>query len=35
MIIAVPCLRTLGNILTAKDEYAQAAIDFGVLDAFT
>lgn len=22
LIIAVPCLRTLGNILTAKDEYA-------------
>lgn len=35
MIIAVPCLRTLGNILTARDEYAQAAIDVGVLDAFT
>ena len=35
MIIAVPCLRTLGNILTARDEYAQAAIDCGVLEAFT
>ncbi len=35
MIIAVPCLRTLGNILTAADEYAQAAIDCGVLEAFT
>jgi len=23
IIIAVPCLRTLGNILTARDEYAQ------------
>ena len=34
MIIAVPCLRTLGNILTAKDEYAQVAIDCGVLQAF-
>ena len=35
LIIAVPCLRTLGNILTAKDDYAQAAIDCGVLEAFT
>lgn len=35
MIIAVPCLRTLGNILTARDEYAQHAIDCGVLEAFT
>lgn len=35
MIIAVPCLRTLGNILTARDDYAQSAIDNGVLEAFT
>ena len=35
MIIAVPALRTLGNILTARDEYAQSAIDCGVLEAFT
>lgn len=35
MIIAVPCLRTLGNILTAKDEYAMAAINHGVLESFT
>lgn len=31
----MPSLRTLGNILTAKDEYAQAAIDCNVLEAFT
>jgi len=35
MIIAVPCLRTLGNILTARDDYAQHAIDCGVLESFT
>jgi len=35
MIIAVPALRTLGNILTARDEYAQVAINCNVLEAFT
>lgn len=31
MVIAVPCLRTLGNILTASDQFAQIAIDQGAL----
>ena len=35
MIISVPSLRTLGNILTARDDYAQVAIECGVLEAFT
>ena len=34
MYISVPCLRTLGNILTGSDEVAQVAIDEGVLVIF-
>ena len=30
--IAVPCLRTLGNILTASDELAERAVQQGVLE---
>ena len=33
--IAVPCLRTLGNILTGSDELAQRAIEAGVLEEFS
>ena len=32
--ISVPCLRTLGNILTGNDEIAEKAIEAGVLEAF-
>ena len=32
--ISVPCLRTLGNILTGSDELAQMAIEAGVLEEF-
>lgn len=32
--ISVPCLRTLGNILTGSDELAQLAIEAGVLEEF-
>jgi len=31
----VPCLRTLGNILTGSDELAQRAIESGVLEEFS
>lgn len=33
--IAVPCLRTLGNILTGSDDLAQRAIECGVLEEFS
>lgn len=32
--VSVPCLRTLGNILTGRDELANLAIEAGVLEAF-
>jgi len=34
-LIAVPSLRTLGNILTASDELTAQVLDQGVLEAFT
>ena len=34
MIIAVPSLRTLGNIFTASDDLVRVAIEQGVLQTF-
>ena len=34
-LIAVPALRTLGNILTASDGLTQSVLDQGVLETFT
>lgn len=34
-LIAVPSLRTLGNILTASDELSSKVLDQGVLETFT
>lgn len=33
MSISVPCLRTIGNLLTGSDEETQVCIDNGLLDA--